>query len=44
MVPVRVSRSMSDYGLQLREKQKLRRIYGVLEKTVQKLLPAKLHV
>jgi small subunit ribosomal protein S4 len=28
----RRSRRMSDYALQLREKQKLRRIYGVLEK------------
>jgi len=26
------SRKISDYGLQLREKQKVRRIYGVLEK------------
>ena len=27
---------MSDYALQLREKQKLRRIYGVLEKQFRK--------
>ena len=29
---------MSDYGLQLREKQKVRRIYGVLERQFRKLL------
>ena len=28
---------LSDYGLQLREKQKVRRIYGVLEKQLRKL-------
>ena len=30
------SKRLSDYGLQLREKQKLRRIYGVLEKQFRK--------
>jgi small subunit ribosomal protein S4 len=25
-------RRLSDYGLQLREKQKMRRIYGIMEK------------
>ena len=29
---VHVNPRLSDYGLQLREKQKVRRIYGVLEK------------
>ena len=28
---------LSEYGLQLREKQKVKRIYGVLEKTIQAL-------
>ncbi len=28
---------LSDYGLQLREKQKVRRMYGVLEKLIKKL-------
>ncbi len=30
------SKRLSDYGLQLREKQKLRRIYGILEKQFRK--------
>ncbi len=30
-------RKLSDYGLQLKEKQKLRYIYGILEKQLQKL-------
>ena len=34
----RSNRKMSEYGLQLREKQKAKFIYGVLEKRVQKLL------
>ena len=33
---------LSDYGLQLREKQKLRRMYGVLGKAVQQLLQARI--
>lgn len=32
----RVGRKMSSYGLQLREKQKVKRIYGVLEKQFRK--------
>ncbi len=32
---------LSDYGTQLREKQKLRRMYGVLERQFAQLLPAK---
>ena len=32
------NRKMSEYGLQLREKQKAKFIYGVLEKPFQKLL------
>ena len=34
----RSNRKMSEYGLQLREKQKAKFIYGVLEKTVPELL------
>ena len=34
----RANRKMSEYGLQLREKQKAKFIYGVLEKPFQKLL------
>ena len=31
----------SEYGVQLREKQKVRRIYGVLEKQFRKYLPSR---
>ena len=34
----RSSRKVSEYGLQLREKQKAKFIYGVLEKTIPQLL------
>ncbi len=34
----RANRKVSEYGLQLREKQKAKFIYGVLEKPFQKLL------
>ena len=34
----RANRKMSEYGLQLREKQKAKFIYGVLEKPFKKLL------
>jgi small subunit ribosomal protein S4 len=33
----RRARKQSEYGLQLREKQKMRRVYGVLERQVRKL-------
>jgi small subunit ribosomal protein S4 len=29
---------LSDYGTQLREKQKIRRIYGILERQFRKML------
>ena len=35
---------LSGYGIQLREKQKIRRLYGVLRKTIPRILYKRLHV